>query len=134
MKKLILILLIVIAVGGFFLYSGSSKFAPTSNNTTSESLAKERDALVTDLKGRLDGIRAGIDDLKKQAALKTGESRDAVEEKINTLQAQWDEARSEMEKVASAGADQWQTIVGTAISAFDRMKDTYEAAKNELTK
>ncbi len=134
MKKLILVLLIIIAIGGFFLYSGSRKFAPSSNNTTSESLAKERDALVSDLQGRLDSIRAGIEDLRKQAALKTGESRDAVEEKINTLQAQWDEARSEMEKVASAGADQWQAIVGTTISAFDRMKDAYEAAKNELTK
>lgn len=134
MKKLILILLVVVAIGGFFFYSGSRKYVSSPKNTTSESLAKERDALVVDLQGRLDGIRAGIEDLKKQSALKTGESRDAVEQKIKTLQAQWDEAKSQMEKMAAAGADQWQSIVETTISAFDRMKDAYEAAKNELTK
>ncbi|GAB6281215.1 MAG: hypothetical protein STSR0007_14290 [Thermovirga sp.] len=134
MKKLMVILLIVAAIGGFFLYSGSIRYAPSSKDTTSESLEKERDALVTDLQGRLDGIRAGIEDLKKQTAQKTGESREAMEQRIKTLQAEWDEARSQMERMASAGADQWQSIVETTLSAFDRMKNAYEAAKDELTK
>ena len=134
MKKLIVILLIVVAVGGIFLYTTSKKNTAPAGSSDLENLAKERDALVSDLQERLDGIRSGIEDLKKQSALKTGESRDAVEEKIRTLQSEWDDARSQMEKVASAGAEQWQSIMGTTLSAFDRVKNAYEAAKSELTK
>lgn len=134
MKKLMIILLIVVAVGGVFLYSGSIRYAPSSKDSTFASLAKERDALVSDLQGRLDGIRVGIEDLKRQTAQKTDKSREAMEQRIKTLQAEWDEASSQLERIASAGADQWQSIVGTTLSVFDRMKSTYEAAKDELTK
>jgi len=133
-KKLILIVFIVVAVGGIFLYSASTRHTTPARNTNMENLAKERDALVSDLQGRLDNIRAGMEDLKKQADLKTGKSRAAMEQRIKTLQTEWDDSRSKMERIASAGADQWQSIVGTTLSAFDRMKNAYETAKNELTK
>jgi peptidoglycan hydrolase CwlO-like protein len=132
-RKLMVIVLIVAAAGGFFLYS-STRDNTTDGNSDLETLAKERDALVSVLQERLDDIRSGIEDLKKQSELKTGESRNALEEKIKDLQSEWDDARSQMERVASAGADQWQSIVGATLSAFDRMKNTYEAAKSELTK
>lgn len=134
MKKLMVILMIVAATGGFLFYSGAIKFTPSPKNPSSESLAKERDALVVDMQGRLDTIRTGIENLRKQSAQKTGESRDVLEQRIKALQAEWEEAQSQMERIASSGADQWQSIVETAISAFDRMRDAYEAAKSELTR
>lgn len=133
MRKLMVVVLIVAAAGGFFLYSSTRNNTPAGNSNL-ETLAKERDALVSDLQERLDSIRSGIEDLKKQSALRTGESRNALEEKIKDLQSEWDDARSQMERVASAGADQWQSIVGATLSSFDRMKNAYEAAKSELTK
>ncbi len=83
---------------------------------------------------KLDRFREGIEELKKQAAQKTGDARESLETRIEALQGEWENARSQMEKVASAGADQWQSIVESTVSAFDRMKNAFDAAKEELTR
>ena len=134
MKKLIWILIIAAIIGGIYWYTGSRRNASTSTETTPTSLDMEREAFVSDMQIKLDRFKEGIEELKKQAAQKTGDARESVEKRIEALQDEWENARSQMEKAASAGADQWQSIVESTVSAFDRMKNAFDAAKEELTR
>ncbi|HPD98228.1 MAG TPA: hypothetical protein PLP89_07890 [Synergistales bacterium] len=134
MRKLVWILVIVGLAAGYLVYTGDIRFSKPPEQKTTENLEKERDAIVADLSIRLEQIRKGMEDLKKQASLKTGEGRETLDKKIADLQAEWDEARSRMDRIASSGADQWQSIVESTVSAFDRMKKAYEAAREELSK
>jgi uncharacterized protein HemX len=134
MKRFVWIIIIVAIIAGFFVYTGSIRKNQPAREADTGTLEKERDALVSDMQIRLDQFREGIEDLKKQAAQKTGEGRDAVEKRIEALQNEWDNARSQMEKIRSSGASQWQSVVESASSAFDRVKRAYDSAKDELTK
>jgi hypothetical protein len=134
MKKFVWILVIVGLVAGYLVYTGNISFFKPRQQQNVESFEKERDAMVADFSARLEQIREGIEDLKKQASLKTGEGRETLERRIEKLETEWDDAKSRMDKIAAAGADQWQSIVESTVSAFDRMKKAYEAAREELSK
>ncbi len=134
MRKLLWILVIVGLAAGYLVYTGDIRFSKPPEQKNMETLEKERDAIVADLSIRLEQIRKGIEDLKKQASLKTGEGKETLERKIADLEAEWSEARSRMDRIAAAGTDQWQSIVESTLSTFDRMKKAYDAAREEFSK
>ncbi|MDO9509199.1 MAG: hypothetical protein Q7I97_07690 [Thermovirgaceae bacterium] len=134
MKKMMLILLIVAIAAGFFWYTGRTGEPKKTQENASATFAMEKDALISDMQIKLDQFREGIEDLKKQSAQKTGEGKEALDRKIGTLVDEWNAAKSQMDQITSAGTDQWQSIVESTTSAFDRLKNAYYAAKEELTK
>jgi len=134
MKRFVWIMIIVAIIAGFFVYTGSIRRNQPSREADTGTLERERDAMVSDMQIRLDQFREGIEDLKKQAAQKTGEGREAVEKRIEALQNELDNARTQMENIRSSGASQWQSLVESATSAFDRVKRAYESARDELTR
>ena len=70
MKKFIWILVIVGLAAGYLVYTGDIRFFANREQPDMGSQERERDAMVADLSAKLEQMNKGIEDLKKQAALK----------------------------------------------------------------
>ena len=89
----------------------------------------DRQATVIDgAKAQLDDLSGQIDKLEASANAASGSVKVAYDKQIANLKAQQKEAEAHLEKVAAAGASDWEAAKSSATSAWDSLKSSIAKA------
>ncbi len=101
--------------------------------------AKEsRATLRSDAKGtltaRLNAMKAGIDNLKAQAAKAQGQTKDKLNQRVAKLQADWDAEQKRLDQLDQAEGEAWDQMVKSIDDAFDAYDTSIYQAENDYAK
>ena len=92
----------------------------------------DKQQVIDGAKAPFDTLSAQIDKLQASAAAATGSAKVAYDKQIADLKAQQKEAEAHLEKMAAAGAADWDAAKSSATSAWDSLKSAVAKAASEI--
>lgn len=96
------------------------------------SLPKSKDEIVSHLHAQIDGASRKIDEWKLQTALGKAEARDALQERIASLEEHRDRLKGKLEHLSNSAGDAWQELAEGCERSWQELKEAVSKAMGEF--
>ena len=100
--------------------------------TAADYAEQQRRQFVADAQRQLDGIDAKIVEWKAKAKDAKADAKTAMDESLRELEKQRKEAADKLAELKSSGADAWENVKQGFQNALDKLRDSYEKAKQQF--
>jgi predicted nucleic acid-binding Zn-ribbon protein len=110
------------------------KEGENSMSNKNERTIGDRDALVADLKNKLDQANAKIDKLEARLQDVSANTRQQYEQEIDALKARRDAYQQRVLELQAASADAWSDLRSGLDEAWQNLADALEKAKTHFEK
>jgi hypothetical protein len=101
-------------------------------DTASDYAAQQKRDFVTKAEGELADLGTAMDDLKTRARSATAETKAKMDDALRTMEREKAQAEQRLAELKSASADAWQDAKAGFQSAMERLRQSYEKAKQDF--
>jgi PBP1b-binding outer membrane lipoprotein LpoB len=108
------------------------KEANDAVDTASDHAAQQKREFVAKAEGELAALGAAMDDLKTRARSATAETKAKMDDAVRAMEREKAQAEQRLAELKSAGADAWQDAKAGFQSAMEKLRQSYEKAKEDF--